>query len=189
MVKKFGVNEKQAAGRSKKQAHKDELAKKRQEEAQKREDQYWSEGVKDTSKKREEEDKRALKVQQKQERDDLLRSEEAALLSKNNNSGYSKAPARLDSPHGSMDEFYASMDLDACSDSDSQNPIKAAETEGENDRHPEKRMRAAYKRFEERELPLLKKEYPYLKFSQLQQLLFKKWKKSPENPLNTTIGA
>ena len=52
------------------------------------------------------------------------------------------------------------------------------------DRHPEKRMKAAYSAFEERELPKLKHENPNMRLSQLKQLLKKDWMKSPENPMN-----
>ncbi|XP_050071109.1 coiled-coil domain-containing protein 124 [Anopheles maculipalpis] len=52
------------------------------------------------------------------------------------------------------------------------------------DRHPEKRMKAAYKAYEEEELKRLKQEYPSLKLSQLKQMIFKNWQKAPENPMN-----
>lgn len=52
------------------------------------------------------------------------------------------------------------------------------------DRHPEKRMKAAYSAFEEHELPRLKQENPNMRLSQLKQLLKKDWMKSPENPMN-----
>uniref|UniRef100_A0A182JV71 Coiled-coil domain-containing protein n=1 Tax=Anopheles christyi TaxID=43041 RepID=A0A182JV71_9DIPT len=52
------------------------------------------------------------------------------------------------------------------------------------DRHPEKRMKAAYKAYEEEELKRLKLENPSLKLSQLKQMIFKNWQKAPENPLN-----
>lgn len=52
------------------------------------------------------------------------------------------------------------------------------------DKHPEKRMKAAYKEFEERELPILKAEYPKLRLSQLKEMLFKQWQKHPDNPMN-----
>jgi len=50
--------------------------------------------------------------------------------------------------------------------------------------HPEKRMKAAYTEFEERELPRLKEENPGLRLSQLKQILRKEWQKSPDNPFN-----
>ncbi|XP_045595122.1 coiled-coil domain-containing protein 124 [Procambarus clarkii] len=52
------------------------------------------------------------------------------------------------------------------------------------DRHPERRMAAAFKAFESVRLPQIKKENPNLRLSQLKQMLRKEWQKSPENPLN-----
>lgn len=52
------------------------------------------------------------------------------------------------------------------------------------DRHPERRAKAAYAAYEERELPVLKKENPGLRLTQLKELLWKQWQKSPENPFN-----
>lgn len=52
------------------------------------------------------------------------------------------------------------------------------------DRHPEKRMKAAYKAYEDAEFPIIKAQNPSLKMSQLKQIIFKNWQKSPENPLN-----
>lgn len=52
------------------------------------------------------------------------------------------------------------------------------------DKHPEKRMKAAYLAFEERRLKELKQENPTLRLSQIKQMLKKEWNKSPENPLN-----
>ena len=54
--------------------------------------------------------------------------------------------------------------------------------------HPEKRMKAAYAAFEERELPKLKEENPNLRLSQLKQLLRKEWQKSPDNPMNQALA-
>jgi len=52
------------------------------------------------------------------------------------------------------------------------------------DKHPEKRMKAAYTAFEEENLPRLKEENPNLRLSQLKQMLRKEWMKSPSNPMN-----
>lgn len=54
----------------------------------------------------------------------------------------------------------------------------------DDDKHPEKRMKAAYRVYEEAQLPRIKSENPSLKLSQLKQILFKDWQRSPENPLN-----
>ncbi|KAH9505154.1 hypothetical protein Btru_059698 [Bulinus truncatus] len=57
------------------------------------------------------------------------------------------------------------------------------------DRHPEKRMRAAYTEFEESRLQILKQENPNLRLSQLKQIIKKEWMKSPDNPLNQKLLA
>jgi hypothetical protein len=51
------------------------------------------------------------------------------------------------------------------------------------DKHPEKRMRAAWNAYYEKQLPLFKVEYPNAKRSQLIDLIQKEFKKSPENPV------
>ncbi|CDJ26898.1 uncharacterized protein EMH_0076230 [Eimeria mitis] len=63
------------------------------------------------------------------------------------------------------------------------NQLGIGDSPGE-DRHPERRMRAAYRAYEEQMMPRLKAENPTLKRSQLLELLSKQWKKAPENPLN-----
>ncbi len=54
---------------------------------------------------------------------------------------------------------------------------------GAEDMHPERRMKAAYQRYKEKNLPELKEEYPSLRMSQLLEMLNRNWSKSPENPL------
>lgn len=52
------------------------------------------------------------------------------------------------------------------------------------DKHPEKRLQAAYKAFEERMMPRVKEENKNMRLSQWKQIIWKEWTKSPENPLN-----
>lgn len=53
------------------------------------------------------------------------------------------------------------------------------------DKHPEKRMKAAYKAFVNENLPRMKQEYPSMRMSQWKQILFKEWAKAPQNPFNS----
>ncbi|CDQ57930.1 unnamed protein product [Oncorhynchus mykiss] len=62
--------------------------------------------------------------------------------------------------------------------------IAVLSTAEELDRHPERRVKAAFAAYEELNMPLLKKENPNMRLSQLKQQLKKEWMKSPENPLN-----
>lgn len=52
------------------------------------------------------------------------------------------------------------------------------------ERHPERRIKAAYAAFEEREMPKLRQEFPGLRLTQLREKLHKAWQKSPDNPFN-----
>lgn len=45
-------------------------------------------------------------------------------------------------------------------------------------------MKAAFKAYEDKNLPRIKSENPGLKLSQMKQIIFKEWQKSPENPVN-----
>ena len=52
------------------------------------------------------------------------------------------------------------------------------------ERHPERRMKASFLAFEEREMPQLREEFPGLRLSQLKEKLQRRWQKSPDNPMN-----
>jgi hypothetical protein len=56
--------------------------------------------------------------------------------------------------------------------------------EPEVDKHPERRLKALFHAFEEERLPELRKEHPNMRLSQVKQLLWKEWLKSPKNPIN-----
>jgi len=57
------------------------------------------------------------------------------------------------------------------------------------DKHPEKRVKAAYAEFEASRLATLKAENGNLRLSQLKQMVKKEWQKSPENPLNQRFAS
>ncbi|KAF9494096.1 DUF1014-domain-containing protein [Pleurotus eryngii] len=52
------------------------------------------------------------------------------------------------------------------------------------ERHPERRFKAAFEAYQEREMPNVRKEHPGLRLQQYKELLFKQFQKSPENPFN-----
>ncbi|CAL9101776.1 unnamed protein product [Musa acuminata var. zebrina] len=56
------------------------------------------------------------------------------------------------------------------------------------DRHPERRLKVSFKAFEESELLKLKEEKPGLMLNQYKDMIWKLWKKSPDNPLNQMFG-
>lgn len=60
---------------------------------------------------------------------------------------------------------------------------------GQIERHPERRFKAAFEAYKERELPRVKEEHKGLRLNQYHELLYKQFQKSPENPFNQlTVG-
>ncbi|KAK0210160.1 hypothetical protein DFS33DRAFT_262373 [Desarmillaria ectypa] len=57
------------------------------------------------------------------------------------------------------------------------------------ERHPERRYKAAFEAYQERELPKLKEDHAGLRLQQYKDLLYKQFQKSPENPFNQTLVA
>lgn len=55
------------------------------------------------------------------------------------------------------------------------------------EKHPERRFKAAFEAYQERELPGLKEERPGLRLQQYKDLLYKMFQKSPDNPFNQTL--
>lgn len=60
-------------------------------------------------------------------------------------------------------------------------------SESADDRHPEKRLKAAFKAYEAENLPRIRAENPSMRLTQWKQILFKEWTKSSQNPLNQAI--
>ena len=56
------------------------------------------------------------------------------------------------------------------------------------DKHPEKRMRAAWAAYEAAEMAALQADKPGLKRQQYRDMLWKQWAKAPQNPLNAARG-
>lgn len=140
----------------------------------------WAKGAKDLSKKEQEEAKRLEALAKKAEREALLAAEEAALPTKGSAKKASMKDMSLNL--GQLDVKYSATGLENAIDL--MELATSAKANDQIERHPERRMKSAWAAFEERETPLLKAENPNLRQSQIKQQLQKKWKKSPENPMN-----
>lgn len=57
------------------------------------------------------------------------------------------------------------------------------------DKHPEKRMRAAWAAYEAAEMGALQADKPGLKRQQYRDMLWKQWQKAPQNPVNAARAA
>ncbi|XP_044514588.1 coiled-coil domain-containing protein 124 [Gracilinanus agilis] len=211
MPKKFqGENTKSAAARARKAEAKAAADAKRQQEL---EDAYWKDDDKHVMRKeqrKEEKEKRRLEqLERKKELQRLLEEEDSKLKGKSpkpltpgkvtraqieetlrrdqqqkeNEETAEKPKSHLEVP---LEENVnrrvpeeGSIEARTIEDA-----IAVLSVNDDSDRHPERRMKAAFTAFEELHLPRLKKENPNMRLSQLKQLLKKEWMRSPDNPMN-----
>jgi len=211
MGKKFGDgNQKAIEARAKKAAAKDEVEKQKEK---KRQDEAWRDDSKDLAakekRKQEKEDKakrqlenKAAKKAMEEEENQELQAAYGAKATKVTRAQIEaqrnayKKPTKIlapgleflaENPNKKKAESLASGHVDASSLDEALDQLSTGS--GEVDRNPEKRMKAAFEAFCERETPLMKKDNPFLRRSQLKEQLWKKWQKSPENPLNQAAAA
>ncbi|XP_076261796.1 coiled-coil domain-containing protein 124-like [Rhynchophorus ferrugineus] len=205
MPKKFAAeNTKAVAARERKKAAKDEAVARREKEI---EDSKWRDDdkqiLKKQQKKEAEERKRQEQLQRKAEAKALLEKEMSSLKStrappsakitraqiqvrqdetikkKQNDK---KIETHLDAP---LVENINRLQIDGEEARTVEEAIDIlGDTVNAADKHPEKRLKAAYLAYEERKLKEVKLENPTLRLSQIKQMIFKEWQKSTENPLN-----
>ncbi|ABN66548.2 predicted protein [Scheffersomyces stipitis CBS 6054] len=194
MAKKTGENSKKAAGNARKADSANKKKEAELEALESQEAEKWSDGSKKGNKKKEDEQfKKEEAARKKAERDALLAAEEAALPSKPANSksrGANKVAARR---AGKIDDFLDfNKDVPELSASGLDSALEALALTSRDggvgskdiDRHPERRVKAAFSAFEEKRIPELRKENPGLRLQQIKHLAFKEFQKSPENPMN-----
>ncbi|XP_023173866.1 coiled-coil domain-containing protein 124 [Drosophila hydei] len=210
MPKKMGMNSKAVEARERKDATKKAVNERKAKEA---EDRLWQDDDKNLAKKQqrreEEERKRAEAVRRKAESKALLDQEVNSIntqrkqpLAKINrqqilsemekkqrvmdaiNEANKPAATRVVIQHNTIEENLnrALADTDVATNVDE--ALAVLSVKDDEDKHPEKRMRAAYKTFEANNMPRIKAENPSLRMSQWKQLLMKEWNKSPDNPFN-----
>ncbi|XP_067416059.1 coiled-coil domain-containing protein 124 [Emydura macquarii macquarii] len=211
MPKKFqGENTKSAAARTRKAEAKAAADAKRQQEL---EDAFWKDEDKHVMRKeqrKEEREKRRLEqLERKKEMQRLLEEEDAKLKGKSlkqvtpgkitraqieetirkdqqpkeNGDEVEKQKSHLDVP---LEENINRRVLEegTVEARTIEDAIAVLSVADDIDRHPERRMKAAFAAFEEVNLPRLKQENPNMRLSQLKQLLKKEWMRSPDNPMN-----
>ncbi|XP_058246752.1 coiled-coil domain-containing protein 124 isoform X1 [Hemibagrus wyckioides] len=206
MPKKFqGENSKSAAARARKADAKAAADAKKQQEL---EDALWQESDKHVLKKGQRKDEREKKrldaLERKRENQRLLDEEDSKLKGKQSREKLAKVTRAqieqnldreqaLKETEKKVEKSHLETPLEEninhiIPEEDSARTIEDAiamlSTKEDLDRHPERRMKAAYTVFEEANMSRLKMENPNMRLSQLKQQLKKEWAKSPENPLN-----
>jgi len=207
MPKKLSTNTKSLEAREKKAAVKKAKA---DEDEKRKEDAKWIDDDKNLAKKQEkkaeEERKKAELLRKKAEAKALLDEEEKSIKVTAKIPQIKMTRAQIDSENEKRNKNIESLthrnekavvpkvapleenlnramfDVHVASTVDE--AIKVLKVDdSEEDKHPEKRMKAAYKAYEDAQMPIIKAENPSLKLSQLKQIIFKNWQKAPENPL------
>ncbi|XP_064608990.1 coiled-coil domain-containing protein 124-like isoform X2 [Liolophura sinensis] len=204
MPKKFkGENSKAVEARARKDAQKQ--AEKDQKEREK-EDALWQDDDKHIARKqqrKDEKEKKRLEQQEKKQQlkqlyDDEMSQIKSKTLTQTRltraeieaNRQAAAAAGTASKPTPSHDELPLEENVNRLvTEGDEARSVEEAISllstrDPELEKHPEKRVKAAYQKFEEENLPRLKQENPNMRLSQLKQLLKKDWMKSPENPLN-----
>ncbi|GAB0092829.1 coiled-coil domain-containing protein 124 [Sergentomyia squamirostris] len=206
MPKKMGENTKAVEARERKLA-----AKKAQTEkvAKEKEDAKWIDDDKNLAKKKqrkeEEDKKRAEALKKKAEAKQLLEEEmnsikttgkpsiqkitraqiQKEVETRNKNiEAINKPPKPKENPLLEENINRVNLDSTVATTVDEAIAVLSVKDDGVADKHPEKRMKAAFKVFEEENMTRIKLENPTLKMSQWKQLLFKEWTRSPQNPMN-----
>ncbi|RKP30852.1 DUF1014-domain-containing protein [Metschnikowia bicuspidata] len=191
--KSVGENSKKAAGNSKKVEAANKKRQAAEEAAAALEAAKWETGSKKEKKKEDTQFKKEEDARKKAERDLLLAAEEAAMPSKPVSSKQRGAAKVASKRTGKIDDFLdCNKDVPELSASGLDDALAALALMGRDggvstkdiDRHPERRVNAAFAAFEERRLPEMRKENPGLRLQQIKNLLFKEFQKSPENPMN-----
>ncbi|XP_030571780.1 coiled-coil domain-containing protein 124 isoform X2 [Drosophila novamexicana] len=207
----MGMNSKAVEARDRKDANKKAIQERKAKEA---EDRLWHDDDKNLAKKQqrreEEEKKRAEAARRKAESKALLDQELSSIntqrkqpLAKINrqqiieelekkqrvmdaiNEANKPLAPRVVLQHNTIEENLnrSLADANVATNVDQALAVLSVK-DNDDDKHPEKRMRAAYKTFEANNLQRIKAENPSLRMSQWKQLLMKEWNKSPENPFN-----
>jgi len=203
MPKKLSTNSKAAEARARKDAVKN-AEKEKVEKA--KEDALWADNDRQLAKKQQRKEEKERKEQEererKKEREKLLEEEMSSIKGKTAPQNIKVTRAQVEknieemkiAQQAKVKEIALEENLNRVIDvNDSAHNVDAAidlmanlSTQGGDivDKHPEKRLKAAWEAFEAERLPILKAENPNLRLSQLRQMIRKEWQKSPENPLN-----
>ena len=191
--KAAGENSKKAAGNARKA---DNANKKKQADLDKQEADEatkWEQGAKKANKKKEDaQQKKEEAARKKAEKDAQAKEEEESMPSKGLSKlrGAEKVASRR---AGKIDDFLdfnsEKPQLSATGVDDALEALSLTGKGGgvqnkELDRHPERRVKAAFAAYEERRLPEIREENPGLRLQQIKNLVYKEFQKSPENPMN-----
>ncbi|KAF2749293.1 DUF1014-domain-containing protein [Sporormia fimetaria CBS 119925] len=175
--KKAQGQARKAEAAASKQASKDRAAEAAEAE-------QWKQGSKSNAKAEAAAAKAAEAARKKAEKDALLAEEEASLPSKPKGAGAKKAEKKT----RGIDSAFASLDgpaaLNASGIDNALDALSLTAKDSEKiDRHPERRFKAAYAKYEERRLEEMKDDKGLRKQQKINKI-YEEFKKHPDNPFN-----
>lgn len=206
-----GGNAKKESGRAKKAENEAKKQDAAAADKAKKEAEKWEDGAKGNKAKEEKEAKRLAELARKAENARLLAEEEAAPAKakpapKKKKDVKPAGPGAIAAGGGSSEavpateanskdeppkeiESYAATGIDNALDllevvTAKMDKASVGQQAAGIERHPERRFKAAFEAYKERELPNLKEKHPGLRLQQYQDLLHKQFQKSPDNPFN-----
>ncbi|KAI6123963.1 hypothetical protein EDD16DRAFT_589696 [Pisolithus croceorrhizus] len=207
------TNAKKEAGRAKKAENEAKKQQVVAADKERKDTESWSEGAKSKKSKEDKEEKRRAELARKAENARLLAEEEASLPSKAKSApkASTKKSAKDAKPAGpgaiaagdglgsgkekeretepAEEETFAATGIDNTLDllevvTAKLDKASVGQQAAGIERHPERRFKAAFEAYKERELPKVKEDHPGLRLQQYQDTLYKQFQKSPENPFN-----
>lgn len=202
-----GGNAKAESGKAKKAANADKKAAEAAAAAEQKEAARWEDeaGKKGKGKESAEAkaEKKAEEARKKAERERLLAEEEAALpdggkkaagndAKKAGKKSSSKQSAPMPPIGGGIDDAITSLSASNIDDAIDALSLVAEKTDkasqgakaAQLERHPERRFKAAFEAFKDREMARIKQERPGMRSQQYHDALYKEFQKHPDNPFN-----
>ncbi|GAA5813251.1 hypothetical protein MFLAVUS_006726 [Mucor flavus] len=181
MAKKT-ANTKVEVAKGRKASSKAEKEQQKMAEVEAKDEAKWAKGSKKNDKKELEAEKKAALLLKKQEAQRILAEEEKNLVKP-------KAPKPNYTPKKSLfttERVVTKKTIPTTLDDDetSTKKVKPILTEKDIEKHPERRFKNALKEYEEREVKNFRAQYPGLRLSQLKEIMYKEFQKSPDNPFN-----
>ncbi|KAJ1021352.1 hypothetical protein NDA18_005591 [Ustilago nuda] len=199
MAAKGGGNAKKESGKAKKAANEDKKAAQAAAQAEAAEAARWedpagSKGKSAAEKKAEKAAEAARKAEEKKrlEAEDEACLPTAPVKSANKGKGAPKKSALKSGAATGIDGAIASFSADNLDDALDAMSLVNEKTDkagkgaaaSQIERHPERRFKAAFEAYKERELPRVKEEHKGLRLQQYHDLLYKQFQKHPDNPFN-----
>ena len=191
------VNPKAVAGRARKAEAAERKAEEAAAAAEAEEDRKWQQGARGKTAADSRNEKAAEKARKKAELDRLKQEDEANTPGKasSGKGGGKSGGGGKGVNRDALDDI--DMQIAALNATNLDDALEAMElvnaksdkasrgaAAGNIERHPERRFKAAFEAYKERELPKLREERPGLRLQQYNEAMYKSFQKSSENPFN-----